>query len=97
MEKVIRGVFRIFPDRSLVDHIEGGGFSENNPSHNYEIVFFENKKPILYEDFYVHSKGYSRKRKIGNIKNIRLLEVFSEDELILEVEYEEDIGDWKTY
>jgi len=96
MVKELRGVFRIFADKSLVDHRGGAGFNENDPSYNYEILF-ENGKPILYEDYYVHSKGSSKKRKIGDIKNIELLEVFSENELVLKVTYEENIGDWIYY
>jgi len=98
MLKKIKDVFRRFHDNSneLVAHLEGTGFSEENPSHNLEIVF-DGDNITLFEDYYVHAEGYSRRRKIGEVKEIKLLKLLHNNQFVLEVNYKEKIEDWKHY
>ena len=79
----------------MINTIEGTGFGDN-PAHSYEVVFNGNEI-TLYEDFYIHATGCSRKRKLGKIKEIKLLGLLNNNQFVLEVKYEEDIGDWEYY
>jgi len=92
MKKVkIKDVWRKFPC-SWVAHQGGSGFSEDDPSHNLEII-----DDILYEDFYVHAKGYSKRRKLGKVKDFKIFKHLHDDVYVAEAVYEENLGDWETY
>ena len=98
MLKKIKNVFRRFHDNSntLVAHLEGSGFNDSEPSHNLEIIF-DGDNIILFEDYYVHAEGYSRRRKIGEVKEIKLLKLLHDNQFVLEVKYKEKFEDWEHY